>query len=120
MVFTTVSPSAYHTYSFLFIVYLSIDYIQEHLDSKLTLEELAEIACLSPTYFSYVFKKFNGVTLWKYINIKRVERAIDLLKNEKITKLEIAERCGFSSSSNFYKIFISVTGKKPSYFTKEN
>ena len=93
---------------------LSIDYIQRNFERKLTLEELAKVACLSPTYFSYVFKKLNGISLWKYINIKRVERAIDILKSENVSKLEVAERCGFSSSSNFYKTFFSITGKTPS------
>ena len=97
---------------------LAIDYIQHNLERELTLCEIAEVACLSPTYFSYVFKKFNGISLWKYINIKRVERAVEMLKSENLTKLEIAERCGFSSSSNFYKIFAAVTGKTPSDYTK--
>jgi len=95
---------------------LTIDYIQEHIDKKLTLCELASVACLSPTYLSCVFKRVNGISLWDYINIKRVERAIVMLKNERLTKLEIAERCGFSSASNFYKTFTAVTGKKPKDF----
>ena len=98
---------------------LSIDYIQRNFDRKLTLEELAKIACLSPTYFSYVFKKLNGISLWKYINIKRVEKAIEILKSENVSKLEIAERCGFSSSSNFYKTFFAITGKTPSDYTNQ-
>ena len=98
---------------------LSIDYIQRNFERKLTLEELARIACLSPTYFSYIFKKLNGIPLWKYINIKRVERAIEILKSENVSKLEIAERCGFSSSSNFYKTFFAITGKTPSDYTKQ-
>ena len=98
---------------------LSIDYIQRNFERKLTLEELARVACLSPTYFSYIFKKLNGISLWKYINIKRVERAIEILKSENVSKLEIAERCGFSSSSNFYKTFFAITGKTPSNYTKQ-
>ena len=96
----------------------SIDYIQRNFEKKLTLEELARVACLSPTYFSYVFKKLNGISLWKYINIKRVERAVEILKVENVSKLEIAQRCGFSSSSNFYKTFSGITGKTPSEYTK--
>lgn len=96
---------------------LSVDYIQNNFERRLTLEELARVACLSPSYFSYVFKKLNGVSPWKYINIKRVEKAIGILKTENVTKLEIAERCGFSSSSNFYKIFFAITGKTPSDYT---
>ena len=98
---------------------LSIDYIQRNFERKLTLEELARVACLSPTYFSYIFKKLNGISLWKYINIKRVERAIEILKSESVSKLEIAERCGFSSSSNFYKTFFAITGKTPGDYVKQ-
>ena len=98
---------------------LAIDYIQDNLGNKLTLTDIAGIACLSPTYFSYVFKKYNGITLWDYINIKRVEKAIEILKHEKITKVEIAESCGFSSSSNFYKIFTAITGKKPNDYAQK-
>ena len=97
---------------------LSIDYIQQNLESKLTLKEISAVACLCPTYFSYVFKKFNGISLWEYITIKRVERAIEMLKQENLTKLEIAERCGFSSPSHFYKSFAAVTGRRPGDFTK--
>ena len=97
----------------------SIEYIRHNLDRELTLREIAGVACLSPTYFSHVFKKYNGISLWKYINIKRVEKAIEMLRRENVTKLEIAERCGFSSSSNFYKVFSAVTGKMPGDYTKE-
>ena len=94
-------------------------YVGQNLGRELTLAEIARVACLSPTYFSSVFKKFNGVSLWKYICIKRVEMAIGMLKNEDMTKLEIAERCGFSSASNFYKTFTAVTGKTPGDYIKK-
>lgn len=96
----------------------SIYYINENLGAKLTLEDIAAVACMSPTYFSSVFKKFNGVSPWEYITIKRVERAIELLRTTDMTKLEIAEQCGFTSSSNFYKAFFHVTGKRPGDFAK--
>ena len=96
----------------------SINYINENLCNKLTLEDIAAVACMSPTYFSSVFKKFNGVSPWEYITIKRVENAVELLRTTDMTKLEIAEQCGFTSSSNFYKAFFHVTGKKPSDFVK--
>ena len=73
---------------------------------------------MAETYFSSVFKKFNGISPWEYITIKRVEKAVDLIKNTNLTKLDIAEKCGFSSSSNFYKMFSKITGKTPSEYVK--
>ena len=91
----------------------AIRYMDDNLESRLTLQDIAAVACLTPTYFSSIFKKLNGISPWDYITIKRVERAVELLKSTDLTKLEIAERCGFSGSSNFYKAFAHVTGKKP-------
>lgn len=93
-------------------------YIDENLSEKITLKEIAEIACMTPTYFSSVFKRFNGLSLWDYITIKRVENAIQLLKTTDMTKLEIANKCGFSSASNFYKLFSKITGKTPNDYVK--
>lgn len=95
----------------------AIQYINDHLGDPLTLTQLADIAHLTPTYFSSLFKRFNGVSPWKYITIKRVEMAVSLLRSTSMTKLEIAEKCGFSSSSNFYSAFSAITGKTPSAFT---
>ncbi|MBQ9975731.1 MAG: AraC family transcriptional regulator [Clostridia bacterium] len=91
----------------------ALDYINASLDKPITLKTLADMAYMSQPYFSTLFKKYNGINLSEYITIKRVERAIELLKSTRMTKLEIAEACGFNSSSNFYKAFYSVTGKTP-------
>ena len=93
-------------------------YIDSNLENRLTLKDIADTACMTQTYFSSVFKKFNGISPWEYITIKRVEMAINMLRTSDLSKLEIAERCGFSSSSNFYKVFLKVTGKHPKDFCR--
>lgn len=95
----------------------AMNFINENLSQKLTLKEIADRAYLTETYFSSLFKKYNGISPWDYVMIKRVELAIEMLKTTNLTKLEIAERCGFESSSNFYKAFAKVTGKTPSEYT---
>ena len=84
-------------------------------ETNLSITEVsAKVGFNDPNYFSAVFKKFNGVSPWDYITIKRVEKTVEMLKTTDLTKLEIAERCGFTSSSNFYKAFYHITGKSPS------
>lgn len=97
----------------------AISYIDKNLDRHLSLEDIAERACMAPTYFSAVFKRFGGISPWDYIMIKRVERAVEMLKSTDMTKIEIAEACGFSSSSNFYKVFFKITGKRPSDYSRK-
>ena len=98
----------------------AVNYIDENFEKDLRLCDIAQIACLSENYFSSIFKEFNGVSPWRYITMKRVEKAITLLKTSGLNKLEIAELCGFSSSSNFYKAFYGITGKTPSDYLQRS
>ena len=91
----------------------AMDYIEAHLSDPITLEELARTAAMGRAYFSTMFKKYNGISPWEYITIKRVEKAIRLIKNTDLTKLEIAAATGLGSQANFYKAFTRVTGKTP-------
>ncbi len=89
------------------------EYINKNLSENLTLSDISKKAGLAPSYFSSVFKKYNGVSPFEYITIKRVEKAISLIKNGAPSMLSAAEEAGFMSSSNFYKAFFKVTGKTP-------
>lgn len=95
---------------------LAMDYIDANIDKLFSLDDIAKHAMLSKAYFSTLFKKYNGISVWEYITIKRVERAIELLRTTDMTKLNIAHQCGFNSSSNFYKAFRKITGKTPDDF----
>ncbi len=96
----------------------AMDYINKNLTTPLTLEDIAASAAMSRAYFSTVFKKYNGISPWDYITIKRIEKSIELIKTTDMTKYEIAESCGFNSMSNFYKMFTKVTGKSPNDYLK--
>lgn len=98
------------------IALLSVyDYIEQHLSEEITLKALADLVSLSPNYFSHVFKKINGISLWEYINTKRIERASRLIiKNDgSLTMLDIATRCGFNNTANFNKAFKKQKGITP-------
>lgn len=96
----------------------AIIYINENIEQHITLDMLAKTVSMNKTYFSTIFKKLNGISLWDYITIKRVEKAVELLQTTNLTKIDIALNCGFNSSANFYKAFKRVTGKSPGFFTK--
>lgn len=98
----------------------AMEYIDAHLSEPLRLEEIARQSAMSKAYFSTVFKKYNGLSPWEYITIKRVEMAIKMLEETDYTKLEIAALCGFNSSANFYKAFARITEKKPGDYTCYN
>lgn len=92
----------------------AMNYIDENLEYDLELEAIAKTAKMSKNYFSSLFKKLNGISPWEYITIKRIERAVEYLKTTNYTKLEIATKCGFNNTANFYYAFKKITGKTPS------
>lgn len=97
----------------------AIDYVNRHLSEELTLEEIAEQADLSPNYFSHIFKKTVGITLWDYITSKRVESAMTLITDSHDRNiLDIAADCGFNNTANFNKMFRRVTGMTPGEFRR--
>jgi AraC-like DNA-binding protein len=95
-----------------------IEYINNNLDSELRLNELAELVHVSPTYFSTLFKRFNGVSPVEYIVHKRVQRAIELIRTTNMNLTEIAMACGFNNGTNFYKAFNKVTGRTPASYRR--
>ncbi|HCA28124.1 MAG TPA: hypothetical protein DEP23_00340 [Ruminococcaceae bacterium] len=95
-----------------------ISYINSNLDKDLRLSELADIVHVSPSYFSTLFKRFNGVSPIEYIVHKRVQRAIELIKTTSMNLTEIAMACGFNNGTNFYKAFKKVTGRTPSFYRR--
>lgn len=90
-----------------------MDHISEHFSENITLSELSSVCGMNRTYFCSVFKKYNGITPFEYITIKRIEKAVHLLKTTDRKMIDIASECGFTSTSNFYKAFGRITGKKP-------
>lgn len=61
----------------------ALDYIDGRLfDNNLTLNDIAACVRMSPTYFSSTFKKLNSVSPWEYITVKKVEKAVELLRSK--------------------------------------
>lgn len=88
-------------------------YIDQHLGQEIRLAQLAEIAHVTPSYFSTLFKKFNGLSPVEYIVHKRVQKAIEMIRSTSQSLTSIAMACGFNNSTNFNKAFRKVTGRTP-------
>lgn len=80
-------------------------YIRDNYESQINLEELADIAGMSPRYFCRAFSSMTGKTPIAYLNYYRIECAGELLKLTDKTVTEIAISCGFNDMSYFSKQF---------------
>ena len=97
----------------------SMRYILKHLDMQLSLDDLANEASMSRSYYSSSFRRLNGVSVWDYITGKRIERAEHLLETTDKSILEISGSCGYNNISNFNRAFRRVVGKTPREYRKD-
>ena len=81
------------------------DYIEANLDQDVSLEDLAEAAELSPSYFLRAFKKATGRTPHRHLMERRVQRACELLRGSDRPLAEITYTCGFASQSHMTDVF---------------
>ncbi len=94
------------------------DYINNNLNTQISLEDLASIAGHNSNYLCRIFKKEFGVTPIKYINDLKLSKAKDLLRNSNMTITEIAETLGFYSVHYFSKFFKEKEDMSPLEFRK--
>jgi AraC family transcriptional regulator len=95
-----------------------VEYVEEHLDSSPTLEQLAAVACLSPNYFVAQFKRATGLPPHQYVILRRVERARQFLlqTGTELSLAEVAAHAGFCDQSQFSHHFKRILGVTPGQF----
>ena len=92
--------------------------INEHIGEQWTLEKMAELANLSPSRFSDLYKKYFSISPVNDLILNRIEAAKRLLIATDFSIEEIAESCGFSSIHYFSNCFKKHTGMAPSEIRK--
>jgi AraC-like DNA-binding protein len=92
------------------------DYIEAHLDDRLSLADLARVACLSPYHFSRSFKQAIGVGPQRYVMHRRVERAKALMSRTDQPLAVIAREVGFADQSHLISVFRREMGITPGHF----
>jgi len=93
------------------------EYIEAHLDNRMTLTDLAGVACLSSYHFSRAFKQAIGVGPQHYVMQRRLERPKSLMRRTNEPLAEIARRVGFAVQSHLTSIFRRETGVTPGRYS---
>lgn len=97
----------------------AIQYIDHHYARDISLDDLAEINCLSRFYLSREFKQETGYRFKDYLNMKRLNAAQKLLS---LPDVNISEACfsvGFNDVSYFSRVFKKYFGVSPSIYKKQ-
>jgi len=90
-------------------------FIDENFHQPLNLEHISSKAFLSPFHFHRLFSRIYKKTPHKYLTLKRIERAKELLsQNRNVT--EVCNEVGFESIGSFSTLFKKENGIAPQYY----
>ncbi len=89
------------------------DYVLSHLETPIDVAVLADIAALSPFHFSRMFARTVGVSPHRYVVHLRLQRAVALIREGRLTLAEVAVRTGFSDQSHLTRWMRRVHGITP-------
>ena len=92
------------------------DYVQAHLDTNLSLDDLAQQVGISAYHFARLFKQSTGESPNKYVTRQRIEAAQQLLRETALGILDVAIAVGYNSPSHFATQFKRLTGASPTTF----
>lgn len=99
----------------------ALDYIHVHFRSEeISISSLADMCCVSETYFRKQFKSIYSMSPNQYIINLRLENASQLLQSGLYTVAEAAEKSGFNDTKYFSRVFKKHFGQSPREFQKNS
>lgn len=96
----------------------TIEYIENHLDEEINIENLAKIASLSPFYFQRLFSRLIKKPVGEYIKLRRMAKATVALLQKDKRIIDIALDLGFTSHEHFSRTFKDTFGMTPDEYRK--
>lgn len=88
-------------------------FLEQNYGEHVSLGQTARHIGISPAYLSRIFHHEYGVSFAKFLTAIRLEASRELLQSTRLQVAEVANRCGFSSSSYFIKVFSEHYGVTP-------
>ena len=98
------------------IIQEAISYVTAHLQEDLSLEEISLHCNVSHYYLSHLFRKETGTTVTAFVKKARIDRAMALLRDPRLTIAEVAYAVGYQDPNYFSKSFRSYVGVSPTEF----
>ncbi|MFK5973867.1 MAG: AraC family transcriptional regulator [Flavobacteriaceae bacterium] len=98
-----------------------LDYVMKNFKKKITLEEVSEVACMTPNAFCRFFKERTSKTFFSFLIEMRIEYACQLLRgNKDLSVAKASVESGFKSITNFNRKFKKYKGITPSMYIRES
>ena len=94
-------------------IYPAVAYVHNHRQEMVTMNEMARLCHLSPSYFSRLFRREMGENFINYVNRIKVQWAKERLRSSNDSVVQIAQELGYMDSSYFISVFKKFEGTTP-------
>ncbi|WP_422360144.1 AraC family transcriptional regulator [Reichenbachiella sp.] len=91
-----------------------LKYISDNYVNDITLEDIADVACMTTNSFCRFFKRMTNKSFTRFLNEVRIKNASRLLIQEQVPVSEVCYMVGFNTITNFNKQFKQIMGRTPS------
>lgn len=98
---------------------IAIDFMKKNIDSMCTLQQMADEVSMSPSHFSFLFKKKTGYPPMEYFNHLKVQQACQFLMFTNLRVKEIATRVGIEDPYYFSRFFTKLMGMSPNAYREK-
>jgi len=95
------------------------EYVEANYMHDISFAELAQVAHLSRTHLSYLFKQEVGCTFPEYLTRFRINKAIELMKQRHLDLSELSGLVGYNDYAHFSKMFKKTTGLSPREYQRQ-
>lgn len=99
-------------------IHAALLYMHMHFRENPKLSEVAKIAHYNASHFSFTFHKELGTTYCDYLNMLKISYAKELLISTSLKISDVCYECGFTSHSNFLRLFKEKLGLSPMQYRK--
>ena len=97
-----------------------VGYIDEHLSPGPLLGDMGPLVGISPSHFARKFRQSTGLSLHRFVNIRRIQASFPLLRTNDIPLAHLAIDLGFASQSHFTRLFSELTGMTPAKYRNQS
>ena len=94
-------------------IYPAVAYVRNHRQEMVTMNDMARLCHLSPSYFSRLFRREMGENFINYVNRIKVQWAKERLRSSNDSVVQIAQELGYMDSSYFISVFKKFEGTTP-------
>ncbi|TFE27240.1 AraC family transcriptional regulator [Cohnella luojiensis] len=96
------------------------NYLRNHVEQKVTLDELVKTSGISKFYLIHIFKKTFGMSPIQYHQLLRIEKAKEMIQFTTEPLTAIADKFGYPDIQSFSKAFKKTDGVSPSFTANKN